>query len=212
MATGVFSLVLITMGFALVVPNYRPWKLSNPKLEMWWSLGPLLLILIMLIPSTVILYLREANFFPVGGAKVIGHQWYWEFEIPSCKPYEEWSQKKGEVYAICCDSYGIVEEDLQLGEERWVSTDSRLVLPSQASFRLVCTSEDVIHNWNLKSSGTSVDCVPGRLNQHRWLVDACGVFSGLCSELCGVGHSHMPCGAESILYRKWLNWLAGYFE
>lgn len=75
-ATGVFSLVLTTIGFALMVPNYRPWKLSNPKLEMWWSLGPLILILVILIPSTVILYLREANFFPVGGVKVIGHQWY----------------------------------------------------------------------------------------------------------------------------------------
>lgn len=100
----------------------------------------------MLIPSTVVLYLREANFFPVGGAKVIGHQWYWEFEIPSPKPHGEWSQKKGELYAICSDSYGVVEEELQEGEERWVTTDRRLVLPTRAPIRLVCTSEDVIHN------------------------------------------------------------------
>lgn len=78
------------------------------------------------------------------------------------------------------------------------------MLPAQAPFRLVCTSEDVIHNWNLKGRGTSVDCVPGRLNQHRWLVDVCGVFRGLCRELCGVGHRHIPCRAERIPYRKWL--------
>ena len=86
------------------------------------------------------------------------------------------------------------------GDERWVSVSSRLPLPFSAPVRLVCTSEDVIHNWNLKRAGVAIDCVPGRLNQARWLVNASGVFRGLCRELCGVGHRHMPCGAEAISY------------
>lgn len=37
----------------------------------------------MMIPSIVLLYSSEENLLPDVTVKVIGHQWYWEFEYPA---------------------------------------------------------------------------------------------------------------------------------
>ena len=203
---GVVALMLIRS----VTPPLRRHRLQNPKLEVYWRLIPLVVIFSIMIPSIVLLYRNEENLFPDFTIKVIGHQWYWEFEYPilirqaAILDNEDWDV---DGYRLSCDSYGITEDNLKVGDERWVRTDTRLVLPVESPVRLVCTSEDVIHNWNLKGRGTSSDCVPGRLNQTKWYAEASGIFNGLCRELCGVGHSHMPCGAECIHRRAWLEWL-----
>lgn len=41
------------------------------------------------VPSIVLLYVREINPFPLFSSKVIGHQWYWEYEYSNPKGYKE---------------------------------------------------------------------------------------------------------------------------
>jgi cytochrome c oxidase subunit 2 len=43
-----------------------------------------------------------------------------------------------------------------------------------------------------------MDAVPGRLNQIGVFIDRKSVFYGQCSELCGINHSFMPIGLESV--------------
>lgn len=96
------------------------------------------------------------------------------------------------------DSYPILDADLTFGDFRWVRSDANMVMPFKLPSRVLCTSDDVIHNFNLKSFSLSVDCVPGRLNRSKLYRQVRGLFSGLCRELCGVGHSHMPRGLEVV--------------
>lgn len=37
-----------------------------------------------------------------------------------------------------------------------------------------------------------MDAVPGRLNEMLFILKQPGIYVGMCSELCGVGHSAMP--------------------
>ena len=49
--------------------------------------------------------------------KVIGHQWYWEYQYP-------------DQDNLSFESYMIQDEDLQEGQPRLISVDNRLVLPT----------------------------------------------------------------------------------
>lgn len=84
--------------------------------------------------------------------------------------------------------------------------DTRLVLPALTPCRMVCRGSDVIHNFNVKCLGLSVDCVPGRANQHKFYRQV-GLFQGLCRELCGINHPHMPCSVEVIPLYNFASWL-----
>lgn len=52
-------------------------------------------------------------------------------------------------------------------------------------------SADVIHSWWVPALGRKIDAVPGYTN-HGWLEpDSIGVFTGTCSEYCGMQHTWM---------------------
>jgi cytochrome c oxidase subunit 2 len=57
---------------------------------------------------------------------------------------------------------------------------------------------DVIHDFAVPSLGLKIDANPGRLNMLSTIINRNGVFYGMCSELCGVGHSMMPIKIESV--------------
>lgn len=94
------------------------------------------------------------------------------------------------------ESYGII--DPELGETRLTSTDAHLLMPAKVPVRLVVTSADVIHNWNIKAMALSVDGIPGRLGAEIVITKVTGLFHGWCSENCGAGHFSMPCSLEII--------------
>jgi heme/copper-type cytochrome/quinol oxidase subunit 2 len=54
------------------------------------------------------------------------------------------------------------------------------------------TSNDVIHSFALPECGIKIDALPGRLNQVFAEFIRVGNYTGMCSELCGVGHAKMP--------------------
>ena len=96
------------------------------------------------------------------------------------------------------DSHRIVESAILLGDVRWITSDRHLVAPAGREVILFIGSDDVIHNFNLKRLSLSVDCVPGRIAVAGVNSIFTGHAFGLCRELCGVGHSHIPCTAEFI--------------
>ena len=65
-----------------------------------------------------------------------------------------------------------------LGECRLTSADSHLLVPEGVPYRMIFSSGDVIHNFNIKRLGLSADAVPGRLHHRIGEMSVTGIFSG----------------------------------
>lgn len=51
-----------------------------------------------------------------------------------------------------------------------------------------------------------IDAVPGKQNIFRLMPAKCGVYYGICAELCGVNHSYMPIVMEVLRYFGFQKW------
>lgn len=108
------------------------------------------------------------------------------------------------------ESYLLGSEFLGLGDLRIMEVDNRLVLPVGYFNRVNITSMDVIHSWFLPSYGFKLDALPGIVNIHLLRFDVVGVYYGMCSEICGAGHSYMPIVVEVVPDNVFYSWVEDY--
>ena len=91
-------------------PNVKPSKTShNTLIEIIWTVVPVLILVVIAVPSFKLLYLTEADKPVDMVVKVSGAQWYWNYEYPD----EE----------ISFDSYIIEESDLKDNQKRMLDVD-----------------------------------------------------------------------------------------
>ena len=121
--------------------------------------------------------------------KILGHQWYWSYEVSDFKSCAENHNLKYSSYMLTNES---LQENNSIGFFRNLETNKRVVLPTNTHLRLLVTAVDVLHSWTVPSFGVKVDACPGRLNQANLFIKRFGVFFGQCSEICGVNHGFMP--------------------
>ncbi len=171
----------------------------NGLIEVIWTAIPVLILVIIAIPSLRLLYYVDVTPTTEMTLKVVGHQWYWQYEYPEGK------DGSGESFSF--DSYIVKDEDLKPGQKRLLEVDNHVVLPVNTNIRLITTSADVIHDWAMPSMGIKIDAVPGRINE-TWLnIERPGLYYGQCSELCGVGHGFMPIVIEAVSKEQYQQWL-----
>ena len=142
---------------------------------------------------------------PIITLKVIGHQWYWSYEIGDYFLYV--NDSNNFVY----DSYMIQEEDLLFSQLRLLEVDNPLYLPTKTQIRFLITSTDVLHCWAVPSLGIKLDAVPGRLNQCSIFIKRIGSFYGQCSEICGIYHGFMPISIHSMTKSHYYFLIKDYF-
>lgn len=165
----------------------------NSDIELYWTLLPSCLLVVIAIPSFNILYWMDTIMGAEYALKVIGHQWFWSYEY-------------GDFYrTIVLDSYIVQEADLQLGDYRLSTVDNPVVVPTDTCIRVLVTSTDVLHSYSIPSLGLKLDAVPGRLNQAQFAFDWSAISYGACSELCGVGHGYMPLTIAAVSDDQWLS-------
>ena len=164
-------------------------------LEYIFAFFPTAIILWILIPSFYLLYSLDDESYPYLTVKVIGHQWFWNYEIDQFYNFKERYIKYN---SITFDSVLIQEEDLMLGDKRLLSVNNPLIIPTAATIKFVITSSDVLHAWSIPEFGLKIDAVPGRLNQFITMICKPGIYYGQCSELCGIGHGFMPIVVEVV--------------
>jgi cytochrome c oxidase subunit 2 len=199
--------VAVSWALASVVANFgasvQPLshKYSNhgTLIELVWTVSPALVLVAIAFPSFKLLYVMDEVVSPSLTVKVVGHQWYWSYEL--C----DFVDSSGAP--IEYDSYMVPESDLEGGQLRLLEVDNRLVLPVDTHVRFVVTGADVIHDFAVPALGLKVDACPGRLNQTSVVVQRAGVFYGQCSEICGVYHGFMPVVVESVELEAYLVWL-----
>ncbi len=165
----------------------------NVKIEIIWTVLPILILVAIAIPSMRIHNKMEQ---PVEGGltlKVTGYQWYWGYEFPDQK--------------VSFESRMVQEKDLKEGEIRLLSVDNALYVPVDTKIRVQVTGADVIHSWAMPAMGVKRDGVPGRLNETWFEANKEGIFYGQCSELCGVGHGFMPIELHVVSKEKFAEWI-----
>jgi cytochrome c oxidase subunit 2 len=167
----------------------------NTKLEVIWTTIPILILLVIAIPSLRLHYFMERIVEPELTVKIVGYQWYWGYEYP-------------DNGGIKFDSYMIKDKDLKAGDIRLLSVDNRLVVPVDTKVRLILTGADVIHSFAVPAFGIKRDAIPGRLNETWFKATKTGTFYGQCSELCGVGHGFMPIAIDVVSKENFAKWVA----
>ena len=168
----------------------------NTVIEVLWTVVPILILVVMAIPSFKLLYLQDT--FPEHvdlNIKATAYQWFWPYEYPD------------EGFEF--DAFKLeAEEAEEVGEPYLLAVDTKVVVPVGKVVRVQVTSADVIHAWAVPALGVKMDAYPGRLNELWFQVNEPGVYYGQCSELCGQGHAFMPIAVEAMLeaeYEVWLN-------
>jgi cytochrome c oxidase subunit 2 len=206
----VLVVITIVSLFVLALLVYVIWRFNeraNPTpsrtthhtmLEVAWTVVPVLILVIIAIPSfrllTHQLTLPKADLT----VKVTGKQWYWSYDYPK------------EVGDFGFDSIMKSESDIDpsKGDIRLLTVDNEAVVPVNKIIRLQVTGADVIHSFVVPSFGIRIDAVPGRLNETWFKAEREGMYYGQCSKLCGKDHAFMPIAVRVVSDQQFQAWLA----
>ena len=166
----------------------------NTTIEVLWTVIPVVILVVMAVPSFKLLYYVDRTHDPEMTVKVTGHQWYWTYEYPDHGNFGY-------------DSNHVLDADLKPGQLRLLSVDNHIVLPVNTRVRVLVTSNDVMHSWFVPPVGVQIYAVPGRLNETWVEVEREGTFYGQCNQICGINHGFMPIEIEAISKDKFKQWV-----
>ncbi len=202
--TVIITLIVIFVAGLLAYCAVRFNAKANPVpsrtshhtlLEVAWTVLPVVILIVVAVPSFKLLYVAERVPQADMTIKVTGRQWYWDYEYP-------------DHGNIAFSSYIIQDADLKPGQRRLLEVDNRVVVPVNTTVRVLVTAGDVIHSWAMPSFGIKKDGVPGRINETWFKAEHEGVFYGQCSEICGTNHGYMPIAVEVVSKDKFDAWVA----
>lgn len=199
--------VLVLLVYVMVKfrasANPTPSKTShNSLIEVVWTLGPVVILLALAIPSFNLLTAQysppEADYT----VKATGYQWYWGYEYQTDAELSFDSLMLQEA-----DRAAAGKEDIA-AYPRLLTVDNEFVVPVGKTVRVLVTAADVLHSFAMPSFGIKIDAVPGRLNETWFKADVEGLYYGQCSELCGKDHAFMPIAIRVVAQDKFDAWLA----
>ncbi len=175
--------------------NPVPSKTShNTLLEIAWTGIPVIILVVIAIPSFQLLYFAYRAVEPYMTINVQAHQWYWSYEYPD--------------EAIVFDSNMVPESELKDGQLRLLDVDNRMVVPVGKKVQVLVTTADVMHSFFMPSFGVQIYGTPGRINETWFQVDKAGVYYGQCNQICGLNHAYMPIVVEALEPAAYDAWLA----
>ncbi len=178
--------------------NNKPSKtVHNTLVEILWTAIPVLILVVIAIPSFKLLYKQDVIPEPDLTIKAIGYQWYWGYEYPDNGNFS--------YEAFMVQSKDELEEDKPY--KRMLTTDTKVVVPVNKIIRMQVTAADVLHSWAIPAFGVKTDAVPGRLNETWFKAENIGIYYGMCSELCGVNHQSMPIEIHVVTQEDFENWV-----
>lgn len=166
----------------------------NTLLEVIWTVVPILILVVIAIPSMKMLYFLDKTTEADMTLKIIGNQWYWSYEYP-------------DHGGINFASNMVQDKELKPGQPRLLATDNPVVLPVDTNIKLLVTATDVLHSWAIPAFGVKMDGNPGHTNETWVRIDKEGTFYGQCSELCGTGHGFMPIEVHAVSKAEFADWV-----
>ncbi|MGJ5010219.1 cytochrome c oxidase subunit II [Bradyrhizobium oligotrophicum] len=161
----------------------------NTLIEVAWTLIPVLILVMIAVPSFRLLFLELDVPKADMTVKATGKQWYWSYAYPDNGKFE-------------FDS--LLAQDKQ---PRLLAVDNEMVVPVNKVIRVQTTGADVIHSWAIPSFGVKIDAIPGRLNETWFKATKVGMYYGQCSELCGKDHAYMPIAVRVVSDQDFTAWV-----
>jgi len=161
----------------------------NTLIEVAWTLIPVLILVMIAVPSFRLLFLELDVPKADLTIKATGKQWYWSYAYPDNGKFE-------------FDS--LMAQDKQ---PRLLGVDNEMVVPVNKVIRVQVTGADVIHAFALPAFGVKIDAIPGRLNETWFKATKTGMFYGQCSELCGKDHAFMPIAIRVVEDKDFASWV-----
>ena len=197
--TGITVFVLGLLVYVMVRFNAKrnpvPSKTThNALIEVVWTVVPVLILLVIAIPSFRLLYYLDKSADPEMTVVVRGYSWHWGYELPD--------QQIPEFL-----SYIVQDDELTEDQVRLLSTTDPLILPVDTDIQVLVTSGDVLHAFAMPNFGVKIDAVPGRMNETWFRIEKEGTFYGQCSELCGTGHGYMPIEVRAVSREAFDDWV-----
>ncbi|WP_066066395.1 cytochrome c oxidase subunit II [Neobacillus soli] len=185
-------IVIVVIIFVLILVRFRRKDDKIPKqvegshkLEIIWTVVPILLLLILAVPTVSATFkLADVSAVDKKNSKAIvinvrSHLYWWDFEYPGQK----------------------------------IVTGQELVVPTNEKVYFNLKSLDVKHSFWIPAVGGKLDTNTENINKF-WLEfddkranDAGNLFYGKCAELCGPSHALMDFKVKAISRDKFDSWV-----
>ena len=172
---------------------------ESTTIELIWTAIPILILVLIAIPSTKALIDLEDTSASDLSVKITGWQWKWQYEYPN-ENISYFSNLSQESRDNIKDPKGV--------ENYLLDVDKPLVVPINKKIRFLVTSKDVIHSWWVPDIGVKQDAIPGFINDAWAIIKKPGIYRGQCAELCGKDHGFMPVVLEAKTEKNYNKWLA----
>lgn len=169
----------------------------NTVLEIAWTIVPILILVVIAIPSFRLLYYSDKAPDAALTVKVTGHQWYWQYEYPDQGNFSIDSRILAEADRV--------KEKPQI--PRLLAVDNEMVIPVNTTIRIIGTGADVMHAWTVPGFGIKKTVIPGRLNEGWINVEHEGYYFGECSQICGENHTYMPIAVRVVSKAEFDKWV-----
>jgi cytochrome c oxidase subunit II len=152
-----------------------------PRLEIAWTIGPILLVLVLFWLTLGALERIDARTPGRVTVDVTAFRWQWRFDYPGT---------------------GI---SVSGGPD----SPAEMVVPAGEPIHVVLTATDVIHSFYVPQFLFKRDAIPGRPNEFDLTIDEPGAYGGQCAEFCGVFHDRMTLTVRAVTRPEYDAWLAG---
>lgn len=198
-------ILLVTSAYIFLLKRKQTYRYftEHQQLETLWTILPALILITLAVPSLRLLYLQDESWKPEFTLKAEAHQWYWEYEIPNLLKNLDFSLPITSTYALPTNE----ENTPKSGVNHLLEVTNRAIVPTNTVIQIFVTSADVLHAFAIPSLGVKLDAVPGRSNAWSVNIKRPGVYTGQCSEICGVNHAFMPIVLEAVPFKALLSWL-----
>ena len=167
----------------------------NTTLEIAWTVIPVLILLVIAVPSFRLIYYQDRARDADLTINVTGHQWYWSYQFPDHGNFR-------------FDSRPVQDDEIRPGQFRSLEVDEPLLVPVGRTIRVMTSGADVIHSFFVPSLGVQRYSIPGRTLETWMRADRVGTFYGQCNQICGVNHWFMPIVVKAVPQAEFDAWVA----
>ncbi|ANO34189.1 cytochrome c oxidase subunit II [Vibrio breoganii] len=190
-----YSIIKHRKSKGAVAANFH----ESTKVEIIWTVIPILILIGMAIPATKTLIEMEDTSESDITVKITGSQWKWHYS---------YFDHDVEFFSYLSTSNEQIEGTDEKGEHYLLEVDNALVLPIGKKIRFLMTSDDVIHSWWVPDFAVKKDTIPGFINEAWTKIDKPGIYRGQCAELCGRNHGFMPIVVQAVEAAEFDEWIA----